>query len=238
MVRHYIGKKGQLQMKLSLKNVKKSVEFEGGNIEILKDVNISCESGEIVAVIGESGSGKSTLLNIISTVDCASGGEYILDGEDVFQYDSVSKRKMLVDQIGIVYQQYNLINNMTCFDNVRIPLFLNNKVSVKDRDGLIRKTLEEMGLEHRMTHYPKTMSGGEQQRAAIARAIINDPDIIVADEPTGNVDSKNEKLILEILKKIADKGKMVIIVTHSEVVKKFADKVYRIEDGVVKEEIV
>lgn len=125
---------------------------------------------------------------------------------------------------------------MTCYENVKVPLYLNRNVKCSERQGIVENMLESVGLSHRKDHFPKTLSGGEQQRAAIARALVNDPEVIFADEPTGNVDSENEKQILNLFRKISDRGKIVVIVTHSEVVKGFSDKVYRISDGVTRME--
>ena len=200
-------------------------------MEILKGVNMECQSGEIVAIVGNSGSGKSTFLNILAMIDTCSSGEYYIEGIDVFRLSDNDRVDFRAKNIGIVFQQYNLINNLSCYDNVKIPLYVNHTVPKKDRDKWIREKLEMVGMTHRMSHFPKTLSGGEQQRVAIARAIINEPKIILADEPTGNVDLENEQQILKLFRSIAKKGKLVIIVTHSQNVMAFADTVYKINEG-------
>ncbi len=223
-------------MQLEVKELKKNVLFENQELNILKEVNMSCKSGEIVSIVGESGSGKSTLLNILSLLDDCTSGEYYWNDKNIFMLDRREKQELLVKKIGIVFQQYNLINTMTCFENVKAPLYLNYDVKRQEREQTVNAILERVGLSERKNHYPKTLSGGEQQRVAIARALINNPEVIFADEPTGNVDSENEKQILNIFREISNQGKIVVIVTHSEVVKAFSDKIYRISDGVVSKE--
>lgn len=197
---------------------------------------MACQSGQIVVIVGESGSGKSTLLNIMSTLDDATAGEYLWKGNNIFSFNKKKQENFLANNIGIIFQQYNLINDMPADDNVKIALYVNNDIKKGDRDKKVDEVLDKVGLYDRKKHLPKTLSGGEQQRVAIARAIINNPDIVFADEPTGNVDSDNEEHILNIFREIANQGKIVVIVTHSEVVKTFADKVYRLSDGRLIEE--
>lgn len=223
-------------MRIEVKELKKDICFQNQKISILKDVNMSFESGQIVTIVGESGSGKSTLLNIMSLLDDCTSGEYRWDDKDIFSLKKSEKQEFLAKYVGVVFQQYNLINNMTCYENVKVPLYLNRNVKCSERQGIVENMLESVGLSHRKDHFPKTLSGGEQQRAAIARALVNDPKVIFADEPTGNVDSENEKQILNLFREISDRGKIVVIVTHSEVVKGFSDKVYRISDGVIRME--
>lgn len=218
-------------MKLEVRNITKTIKHENTYIEILKGVNIECQSGEIVAIVGNSGSGKSTLLNIMSMIDTCSSGEYFIGETDVFRLSDNEKVDFRAKNIGIVFQQYNLINNLSCYDNVKIPLYVNHTISRKDRDKRIKEKMEMVGMKHRISHLPKTLSGGEQQRVAIARAIINEPQIILADEPTGNVDLENEQQILKIFRDIAKNGKLVIIVTHSQNIMAFADRVYKINNG-------
>ncbi len=223
-------------MKLELRNIKKNVLFNNQKISILKDVSMTCQSGQIVVIVGESGSGKSTLLNIMSTLDDSTAGEYLWKDNNVLSFSKKKQENFLANNIGIVFQQYNLINDMPADDNVKIALYVNDDVKKKDRDMKVNEVLDKVGLYERKKHLPKTLSGGEQQRVAIARAIINNPDIVLADEPTGNVDSDNEEHILNIFREIANQGKIVVIVTHSEIVKSFADKVYRLSDGKLIEE--
>ncbi len=222
-------------MNIIVRNLKKNIYFGNRKYEVIKDATMEFESGKIVSIVGESGSGKSTLLNILSLLDDADEGEYMWDDVNLTKADDVIKNEYLANKIGIVFQQYNLIDNMTCFDNVKMPLYLNKNVARSERSNRVNDILMSMGIYDRKEHYPNTLSGGEQQRAAIARALINEPDVIFADEPTGNVDTSNERQILEIFRTIANKGKIVVIVTHSEKVMEYSDKVYRIVDGVVYE---
>lgn len=223
-------------MKIEIKQLKKDITFQSQTISVLKEVNMFFESGQIVTIVGESGSGKSTLLNILSLLDDCTLGEYYWDDKNIFSLSKQIKQELLAKDIGIVFQQYNLISNMTCRENVKIPLYLNRSVKRSDREKLVDDMLKRVGLSQRKDHFPKILSGGEQQRVAIARALINNPKVIFADEPTGNVDSENERQILDLFREIANQGKIVVIVTHSEVVKSFSDKVYRILDGIVVEE--
>lgn len=202
-------------MRIEIKNLEKYVMFEKQKISILKDINMSFESGEIVAIVGDSGSGKSTLLNILSLLDDCISGECYWDDKDIFKLTKNEKQELLAQKIGIVFQQYNLIEGMTCSENVIMPLYLNSTIKRTERARMVNEVLEKVGLLERKQHFPRTLSGGEQQRAAIARAIINNPDVIFADEPTGNIDSANERQVLRLFREIANQGKIVVIVTHS-----------------------
>lgn len=223
-------------MQIKVKGLNKSVPLDNNTLSILKDIDLTCNSGEIVSIVGESGSGKSTLLNILSLLDDCNSGEYYWDDKNIFKLSIKEKQNILKKNIGIVFQQYNLIPTMTCFENVKVPLYLNPNIKYQERASYVEEMLKRVGLIERKNSYPKTLSGGEQQRVSIARALINNPDVIFADEPTGNIDSENEKQILNLFREIANQGKVVIIVTHSEVVKSFSDKVYRIQDGMIAQE--
>lgn len=224
-------------MQIKVKGLNKSVSLDNQTLPILKDVSLTCNSGEILSIVGESGSGKSTLLNILSLLDDCNSGEYYWNDKNIFELSTKEKQNILKRNIGIVFQQYNLIPTMTCFENVKVPLYLNPNVKRQERSKYVEEMLDRVGLKDRKTCYPKTLSGGEQQRVAIARALINNPDVIFADEPTGNIDSENEKQILNLFREISNQGKVVIMVTHSEVVKLFSDRVYRIKDGMIMKEV-
>ena len=211
-------------MKIEIKQLKKDIPFQSQTISVLKEVSMVFEAGQIVTIVGESGSGKSTLLNILSLLDNCIFGEYYWDDKNIFSLSRHMKQELLAKDIGIVFQQYNLISNMTCCENVKLPLYLNESVKRSDRKKLADDMLKRVGLSQR------------KERVAIARALINNPKVIFADEPTGNVDSENERQILQLFREVANQGKIVVIATHSEVVKSFSDKVYRILDGVVMEE--
>lgn len=221
-------------MEIIIENLKKDVLFNKNKIKILKDINMNFKSGQIVSVVGNSGSGKSTLLNILSLLDDATQGTYFWNDINLFKLNKKDKQKILSCKIGVIFQQYNLIENMSCFENIKMPLYLNATVSSKEKNNIANNLIERVGLTHRKAHFPKTLSGGEQQRVAIARALVNNPKVVFADEPTGNVDSENEKEILQLFRQIANEGKIVFIVTHSEKVKAVSDKIYTIVDGVIK----
>lgn len=221
-------------MMLELKNIDKSVLFNKQKIEILKNLNLNIEYGEITAITGNSGSGKSTLINILALIDTPDSGEYFIDGEDAGIWTNKEKAAFRAVKAGIIFQQYNLITGMNVRENIRLPLYVNNGIKYNERERIIQKSLKILYMEHRQYHYPKTLSGGEQQRVATARALANNPKIIFADEPTGNIDSKNKEVILSAFKKMSGEGRAVVIVTHDDEIENFADRVFKIEKGELK----
>ena len=216
---------------LELTNVVKDYKLANKEkFRALHDVNVSFEKGELVSIMGESGSGKSTLMNLIGGLDSDYEGIISIDGKNLKEF----KEKQLDDyrkkKIGFVFQSFNLIPHLSVLDNVTIGLTLSNiKESEKNQRAL--ELLEKLGLKDQVKKKPTQLSGGQKQRVAIARALINNPDIILADEPTGALDSSTTEQILEILKEIADGGKLVIMVTHSEKVAKVSSRVVEISDG-------
>lgn len=220
-------------MLLELKNVKKSYKLAANNsFEALRGVSVSFGKGELVSVIGESGSGKSTLMNLIGGLDLDFKGEINLDGENIREFKEKELDKYRKNKIGFIFQSFNLIPHLTVLDNVTIACILSN---VKKKERIIRaeNILTEVGLKDQIHKKPNQLSGGQMQRVAIARALINEPDIILADEPTGSLDSKTSEQILDIIKKIANKGKLVIMVTHSEKVAAKSSRVITISDGLI-----
>lgn len=212
---------------INLKNCTKTYKKQGKKLEVLKNVSYSFESGKFYAIMGKSGSGKSTLVNSIVGFIKLDKGEIIIDGitpKGDKTFSDIRSKK-----VGLVYQNFLLNDNMTAFENVMLPTYLNNDLN--NRRNEVKKILKDLGLEKRMNHYPKELSGGECQRVAIARALVNNPKIIIADEPTGNLDDKNEKYIFNLLKKIANDGKCIIIVTHNNEIKKYCDKLLELKDG-------
>ena len=203
-------------------------------IDILEDINVSFEANKIYMIVGNSGAGKTTLLNIIGTLDSLTKGNLYIDGKDVTKLNENEKAKLRMEKIGFIFQDFYLNKYMTVEENIMEPLYINekyNKTTMKQRtDELIKM----VNLTDRKKHFPRELSGGEQQRVAIARALANEPDIILADEPTGNLDKNNEIKILEILKSLRDSGKCVIVVTHSDRVKKYADIILKLEEGQLK----
>lgn len=219
---------------MKLVNINKIYNTNGISLHVLKDVNIDFQKNNLYAIMGRSGSGKSTLVNILGLLDDYTNGEYYLNDKNVKELTDDEKSNIRGMKIGFVFQSFYLNKNLTALENVMLPLYINNEIEEKDRKTIATKKLEELGLLSRINHYPNQMSGGEQQRVAIARALVNNPDIIIADEPTGNLDSTSEKDVFNILKEISKQNKIVIIVSHNELIKEYCDVLYTIKDGVVE----
>ena len=203
-------------------------------LEILKDINTEFEKGKLYAIIGESGAGKSTFLSIIGTLDIFSSGSLLIEDKNVLELNENEKAKLRMEKIGFIFQEFYLNPNMTVEENIKQPMYINksyNKEKMKERTNLL---IDLVGLSHRRKHFPRELSGGEQQRVAIARALANDPDIILADEPTGNLDKENEKKVFGILKELSEKGKCVIVVSHSNIIEKYTDNILKIEEGNIR----
>lgn len=199
-------------------------------VRALDHVSVSIDAGEFVAIIGQSGSGKSTLMNVLGCLDVPTGGLYRLHGQDVSRLNDNELSDIRNREIGFIFQGFNLIPNLTALENVELPLIYRG-VSKAERTELSRVALEKVGLQNRMEHRPAEMSGGQQQRVAIARAIAQAPPVILADEPTGNLDSHSTKEILEILKGLHREGRTVILITHDNEVAAQAERIIKIKDG-------
>lgn len=198
----------------------------------LNKVNIEVKEGEFVAIMGPSGCGKSTLLNILGLLDNPSAGEYYLNGTEVSKFTEAQRTKLRKGIIGFVFQSFNLIDELTVFENVELPL-LYAGVSTRERVKRVNEALERMQIAHRTEHYPQQLSGGQQQRVAIARAIVTNPRIILADEPTGNLDSTNGNEVMNLLKELNHDGATVVMVTHSEENAREAERIIRMMDGYI-----
>ena len=202
------------------------------SLEVLKGLNLSVKEGEYVALMGPSGSGKSTFLNILGCLDNLTTGTYTLDGIDVSNMGENDLSTVRNEKIGFVFQAYNLLPKLTAIENVELPAMYKG-VDRKTRYEKAKRALEMVGLGERINHRPVEMSGGQKQRVAIARALINDPKIIFADEPTGNLDSKSGEEILSIFKELNDKGVTILMVTHEEDVAEHTKRIIRLRDGVI-----
>ena len=216
---------------LELRHVYKSYHLAGGNVyPALKDINVSFQKGELVSIIGESGSGKSTLMNIIGGLDSHFTGALLFKGEHIENFTEKQLDEYRKNKIGFIFQSFNLIAHLSVLDNVTIAMTLSN-VNKEERVRRAQEILEQVGLKEHIQKKPNQLSGGQKQRVAIARALINDPEIIIADEPTGALDSETTKQVLKIIEEIAKKGKLVIMVTHSEKVAHYSSRVIEIADG-------
>jgi putative ABC transport system ATP-binding protein len=207
--------------------------YQMGDIPVhaLMDASLKVAKGEFLAVMGPSGSGKSTLLNLLGCLDTATSGEYLLDGKEVSHLNKKEYADIRNQKIGFVFQGFNLLPRTSAFENVELPLIYDRQNRIKDGSHAIIEALRRVGLEDRMTHMPQQLSGGEQQRVAIARAIVNRPAIILADEPTGNLDSHTSMDIMSILSELNQQGITIILVTHEYNLAEYARRVIKLRDG-------
>lgn len=215
---------------VEIRDVSKVYNPGENEVWALDHVNVTIDEGEFVAIIGQSGSGKSTLMNMLGCLDIPTSGMYKLHGQDVSELNDDELSDIRNREIGFIFQGFNLIPNLTAVENVELPLIYRG-VSKAKRRALSEEALEKVGLQHRMEHKPSEMSGGQQQRVAIARAIAQAPPIILADEPTGNLDSNSSKEIMGILQKLHGEGRTVILITHDNEIAMLAKRVIKIKDG-------
>lgn len=222
---------------IELKNIEKTYKTkdEESAVSALRHVSLTIHKGDFLAIMGASGSGKSTLMNILGLLDVPSSGEYLLQGKPIQEASGRRLAELRNQYFGFVYQSFNLLKRTSVVKNVELPLIY-NKHFKGDRREKVRKSLEEVGLSHRLQHKPNQLSGGEQQRVAIARALINDPSLILADEPTGNLDTKTGKQIMEIFTRLHKEGKTIILVTHEKEIAHYADRLIVLRDGEIIEE--
>jgi putative ABC transport system ATP-binding protein len=219
------------------KNISKTYGKPPLQVFALRDTNLHIKQGDYIAIIGPSGSGKSTLMNLLGCLDKPSSGKIFIDGKDVSMLNENELARIRREKIGFIFQKYNLIPTLNALENVELSMGFAG-VNSQVRTAKAKKLLEMVELSKRLTHKPSEMSGGEQQRVAIARALANNPSIILADEPTGNIDTKSGENIMSILEEVNRRGETIIIVTHNMVIAQRAKRVLRIQDGVVEEEHV
>ena len=217
---------------IDLRNINKTYRNGDQELKVLKNINLTVEEGEFVAIMGPSGSGKSTLMNIIGMLDRPSTGEYFLGNEDVANLGDKKLAKVRNNQIGFVFQQFFLLSKLNALQNVELPLIYAG-VPQGSRKNLAKQYLEKVDLGTRMTHLPSELSGGQKQRVAIARALVNNPSIILADEPTGALDTKTGEQIIELLTELNAEGKTIIMVTHEPEIAAYAKRQIVIRDGVI-----
>ena len=215
---------------ITLKNLTKIYRTEEVETTALNQLDLEVKEGEFVSVMGASGCGKSTLLNIIGLLDAPNSGSYLFDGEEVAKYSEKERAGLRKANIGFVFQNFNLIDELTVHENVELPLIYNN-VKSSERKARVNEILERVGIAHRAKHYPLQLSGGQQQRVAVARALVTNPKLILADEPTGNLDSKNGNEVMELLTELHSSGATIVMVTHSSYDAQFSSRIITLKDG-------
>ncbi|PKP18845.1 MAG: phosphonate ABC transporter ATP-binding protein [Bacteroidetes bacterium HGW-Bacteroidetes-23] len=217
---------------ITIKKLSKTFRTEEVETKALNEIDLVVNQGEFITIMGASGCGKSTLLNIVGLLDSASGGSYQLLNQEMNGLTESEKSKIRKQNIGFIFQNFNLIDELSVFDNIELPLIYNN-VPTSERKKKVEAIAERLAISHRLKHFPQQLSGGQQQRVAVARALINDPKIILADEPTGNLDSKNGNEVMELLTDLHANGATVLMVTHSDYDASFSQKTIYMKDGMV-----
>jgi len=220
---------------IQLKDIHKQFETDDVITKVLHGVSFNINHGEFVAIMGQSGSGKSTLMHILGFLDKITTGEYYFNGENTTEFDDDALAALRNKKIGFVFQSFNLLPRTSVLDNVILPLEYFSGAT--DKEVKATKALKAVGLEHRLEHLSNQLSGGEKQRVAIARALINDPELIFADEPTGNLDSKSGAQVMEIISKLNQQGKTIIMVTHEQYTAKTAERIITMKDGLVVSDV-
>jgi len=222
---------------VSVRDVRKNYPLGETEVHALRGISVSIEAGDFVAIMGASGSGKSTFMNILGCLDRPTSGEYWLEGTDVSQLNKKELARIRNQKIGFVFQGFNLLGRTTALENTELPM-LYSRVGKKEREGRAREALTLVGLGDRLEHFPSQMSGGQQQRVAIARALVNKPRILLADEPTGNLDSRTSVEVMEIFQKLNRGGLTIVLVTHEPDIARFTDRQIVFRDGHIKRDEV
>ncbi len=223
---------------LKLEEVSKYYEMGDNVVKALDDINVEIMEGDFVAIMGPSGSGKSTAMNLTGSLDLPTKGRIYLDGQDIKKLEESEIAQVRGKKIGFIFQSFNLIQNLTAKENVMLPMLFQG-ADIKSRNKRAEELLKLVDLENRMEHYPNQLSGGQQQRVAIARALANNPEIILADEPTGNLDTKTGEMVMDFLEKLNQQGKTIIVITHEpELAEAHARKIYSIKDGKIEKILV
>jgi putative ABC transport system ATP-binding protein len=218
---------------ISLSNIRKTYVLGAQTVHALKKIDLDIQRGEYVALMGPSGSGKSTLMNVIGCLDTPSQGEYWLNDKEVSKMSDVDLSKVRNDEIGFVFQTFNLLTRLTALENVALPLVYAG-IPLKERNERAAETLNKVGLGDRFHHKPNELSGGQRQRVAVARALINNPSLLLADEPTGNLDTQTSHEIMALFDEIHAAGNTIVLVTHEEDIAKHAKKIVRLRDGLIE----
>ena len=219
---------------LSIQHLRRDFKMGEETVHALRGVSFDVYSGEFLTIMGTSGSGKSTMLNILGCMDKPTSGEYILDGHHIEKLKSDALARIRSRKLGFVFQSYNLLARTTAIENVELPLLYNSKISASERHDRAVEALKRVGLESRMNHLPNQLSGGQQQRVAIARALVNDPVILLADEATGNLDTRTSYEIMEIFQELNSRGKTIVFVTHEPDIATFSSRTIVLRDGQIK----
>lgn len=220
---------------IKIQNLSKVFRTEEVETKALNEIALEVKQGEFITIMGASGCGKSTLLNIVGLLDSASSGSYQLLGQEMLGLSESEKSKIRKQNVGFIFQNFNLIDELSVYDNIELPLIYNN-VPSSERKKKVEAIAERLAISHRLKHFPQQLSGGQQQRVAVARALINDPKIILADEPTGNLDSKNGNEVMELLTDLHANGATILMVTHSDYDASFSQKTIFMKDGMVLSE--
>ncbi|MFA9422387.1 MAG: ABC transporter ATP-binding protein [Sedimentibacter sp.] len=222
---------------INLKDITKTYDMGTVQVQVLRGITFHVAKGEYISIIGPSGSGKSTLMNIIGCLDVPTTGEYYLDGKEISTYNEKQLSKIRNEKIGFVFQKFNLLPKLSAYENVELPLVYRGMPS-KERKQKTLDALEKVGLLDRMNHNPTELSGGQQQRVAIARALAGEPSILLADEPTGNLDSKSGSDVMNLIKQLSKEGKTIVLITHDNEIAKAAQRNIIIKDGLLLNNII